>query len=81
MSDISAKPLPHRVKLTSGRKYRWCSCGLSQKQPFCDDAHRRSDKIPVLFSSEEDLIVALCGCKLTTHGPYCDGAHAHKEKG
>ncbi|HEB52716.1 MAG TPA: CDGSH iron-sulfur domain-containing protein [bacterium] len=22
-------------------KYAWCTCGLSQKQPFCDGAHSR----------------------------------------
>lgn len=76
MEVATAKPIPHRTKLKGGRKYRWCMCGLSQRQPFCDEAHRTTDKDALPFSVEEDITVALCGCKLSAQGPYCDGAHA-----
>ena len=28
------------IKLRAGKRYKICSCGLSQKLPFCDNAHR-----------------------------------------
>ena len=31
---------PIKVEVEEGKKYSWCSCGLSQKQPFCDGAHK-----------------------------------------
>ena len=29
-----------KVKLESNQKYSICSCGLSKKLPYCDNAHR-----------------------------------------
>ena len=28
------------IKLKSGKRYKICSCGVSQTLPFCDNAHR-----------------------------------------
>ena len=28
------------IKLKAGKRYKICSCGLSQKLPLCDNAHR-----------------------------------------
>jgi CDGSH-type Zn-finger protein len=28
------------VEVQEGKKYFWCACGLSQKQPFCDGSHK-----------------------------------------
>ena len=28
------------MKLKAGKRYKICSCGLSQTLPFCDNAHR-----------------------------------------
>lgn len=28
------------LKLNRGIKYSFCTCGLSKKLPFCDNAHR-----------------------------------------
>ena len=28
------------IKLKAGKRYKICSCGLSQALPFCDNAHR-----------------------------------------
>ncbi|MAR21806.1 MAG: hypothetical protein CMD25_07725 [Flavobacteriales bacterium] len=28
------------IKLYKGRKYSFCSCGLSKTLPLCDNAHR-----------------------------------------
>ncbi len=57
------------------KNYAWCTCGLSDNQPFCNGAHKGSDFKPQLFSLEEDKKIALCTCKQTSNPPYCDGAH------
>lgn len=28
------------VKLLEGKRYSFCSCGLSKNLPYCDNAHR-----------------------------------------
>lgn len=55
--------------------YHWCSCGHSEKQPFCNGSHKGTDFKPVTFVVEEQKQVALCLCKATGHAPFCDGAH------
>uniref|UniRef100_A0A3P8XZ99 Iron-binding zinc finger CDGSH type domain-containing protein n=1 Tax=Esox lucius TaxID=8010 RepID=A0A3P8XZ99_ESOLU len=74
---IVAAKLPFRVKLTGGRKYAWCACGHSKRQPFCDGTHRTNAPSisPVLFTIEKDCTVMLCACKQTKNAPYCDGTH------
>ena len=29
-----------KIKLKAGKRYKICSCGLSQTLPFCDNTHR-----------------------------------------
>ena len=29
-----------KIKLLPSKKYSFCTCGLSEKLPFCDGAHR-----------------------------------------
>lgn len=57
--------------------YSWCTCGKSEKQPFCDGKHRedmeyRSMKIEIT----EPKTVAWCGCKYSNNKPFCDGSHS-----
>ena len=66
-------PLP--VDLVAGETYAWCSCGESQKQPFCDGAHRGSEFKPVIFKAEETKTKYMCTCKQTANPGFCDGAH------
>ena len=33
------------IKLKKNIKYSICSCGLSKKMPYCDNAHRDYNKI------------------------------------
>lgn len=33
---------PFEVELEPGKKYYWCTCGLSENQPYCDGAHKGS---------------------------------------
>ncbi|KAK5866577.1 hypothetical protein PBY51_020760 [Eleginops maclovinus] len=71
----SKKPL--RVELLGGKRYSWCTCGHSKKQPFCDGAHKFKAQglSPLRFFPEKDTTVWLCCCKYTNNPPYCDGTH------
>ena len=82
-----AKCEPQMVKVIPGKIYAWCTCGLSEKQPFCDGTHKRiepginSDGEPIMpFKSlkiefEEEKEVWFCQCKHTKTPPFCDGTH------
>jgi CDGSH-type Zn-finger protein len=41
MSDkpTIAGKAPIKVSLEAGKKYAFCTCGLSEGQPFCDGKH------------------------------------------
>lgn len=74
---------PMKVEVEAGKKYFWCSCGLSQKQPFCDGAHKAhnnadgSSKMKsVIYEASENKVVYFCGCKHSKKGVLCDGAHS-----
>ncbi|KAL3995832.1 leiomodin [Sarotherodon galilaeus] len=68
---------PFKVELVGGKRYSWCTCGHSRKQPFCDGSHktRAQGLSPLRFVPEKDATVWLCGCKHTSNPPYCDGTH------
>jgi CDGSH-type Zn-finger protein len=57
------------------KNYAWCTCGLSQKQPYCDGAHDGTDMLPLIVKVMPAQTVAWCGCKATSTPPYCDGSH------
>ena len=69
--------IPYEVTLEKGKAYFWCTCGLSQKQPFCDGAHKGSGLglKSQCFKSDTEKKVWLCGCKKTKNPPFCDGSH------
>ncbi|XP_028675863.1 CDGSH iron-sulfur domain-containing protein 3, mitochondrial-like isoform X2 [Erpetoichthys calabaricus] len=73
---IAAKH-PFKVDLEAGKRYSWCACGHSMKQPFCDGTHKKQAPglSPVRFTLDEAKTVWLCGCKRTQNAPYCDGTH------
>jgi len=64
---------PFRVHLEPGKVYRYCTCGRSESQPFCDDEHGDTDPQPIEFSVDVNQSWHLiCGCKYST-SPFCDG--------
>jgi CDGSH-type Zn-finger protein len=71
-----AQTSPYEVNVEAGRKYFWCACGMSSKQPFCDGSHKGSGLSPVAFTPSESETVYLCGCKRTGGRPFCDGTHS-----
>jgi CDGSH-type Zn-finger protein len=60
--------------------YKWCACGLSMTQPFCDDSHLAAGVEPVYVKINEEKIVYWCGCKATRNTPFCDGMEQIKKK-
>lgn len=68
---------PVKVSLEQGKLYSFCTCGYSEKQPFCDGAHREHapDFRSFKFEAEKDGDVWLCQCKQTQGTPFCDGTH------
>jgi CDGSH-type Zn-finger protein len=75
---IVAQPQPVCVTVEAGKTYAWCTCGLSEKQPFCDGKHKQIEGMPykslkVTFDQAGE--VWLCQCKHTKNPPFCDGSH------
>jgi len=82
-----AKGEPQMIKVAPGKIYAWCTCGISEKQPFCDGMHKRIEPIvneagetilpykslKIEFDKEEE--VWFCQCKLTKTPPFCDSTH------
>jgi CDGSH iron-sulfur domain-containing protein 3 len=66
---------PTFLELEPGTYY-WCTCGLSENQPFCNGAHAGSNFAPMPFKVEETKRMALCQCKYSENPPFCDGAHS-----
>lgn len=87
-----AETHPACVQIEAGKTYAWCTCGLSEKQPFCDGTHKRIEPTinelgeavmpyrSLKFQSEKEEEVWLCQCKQTKTPPYCDGSHKHLPK-
>ena len=68
---------PYKVIIEKGKTYFWCSCGLSQKQPFCDGTHKKEGKFKsIKYLAKESKEMYFCGCKMTRHPPFCDRSHS-----
>jgi CDGSH-type Zn-finger protein/mannose-6-phosphate isomerase-like protein (cupin superfamily) len=72
---VMASRKPFLVELQAGRRYAWCACGRSRRQPFCDGSHAGTGIEPVQFVATADREAVLCGCKRTGRAPFCDGSH------
>ncbi len=66
--------LPYIVNETSGKK-AFCSCGLSNKDPYCDGSHKGTRFSPHIIELKKERKVAWCGCKHSKKGAFCDGTH------
>ena len=66
---------PFKIDVEAGKKYYWCSCGLSKTQPFCDGSHKGTGLKSVIFEAEESKTIYFCGCKYSKKGSLCDGSH------
>ncbi len=77
-SDKPTRPKKgsYPVEVEAGKKYFWCSCGRSKKQPFCDGSHAGTDFRPIQLAAEKSETIYFCGCKATKNRPRCDGSHS-----
>ena len=58
-----AQKCPHSCYLEPGKEYKYCTCGLSDKQPFCDDSHIGTPFEPITFIAKSQKFSSICGCK------------------
>jgi len=72
---VIAQKKPVAVELEVGKTYYYCTCGKSDKQPFCNGAHKGGDFAPLAYTASESKTAYLCGCKHTKNAPLCDGTH------
>ncbi len=73
-----AKSEPVGIEVLPSKIYSWCSCGLTQEEPFCDNAHRNIAGLPfksIKVSFDTPQVVWFCQCKRTKTPPFCDGTH------
>lgn len=75
-APIVAQKAPFKVSVEAGKKYFWCACGRSRRQPFCDGSHSGTGLSPVPYEATASKDVFFCGCKATGRQPLCDGSHA-----
>ncbi|HER27036.1 MAG TPA: CDGSH iron-sulfur domain-containing protein [Rhodospirillales bacterium] len=76
MSDpIVAQEFPYVVEVEQGKTYKWCACGRSSTQPFCDFSHQGTDMEPIDYTATETRKISFCGCKQSNKGAVCDGSH------
>ncbi|BFY97435.1 hypothetical protein BsWGS_00475 [Bradybaena similaris] len=77
--------LPLRLVLEANTTYKFCTCGYSKQQPFCDASHKSPHYMstrphhvkyrPISFTVEETKEYWLCMCKQSDNRPFCDGSH------
>ena len=72
---VIAQKSPIAVEVEAGKTYYWCTCGKSDKQPFCNGAHKGSEFAPMAWTAPESKTAYLCACKHTKNAPLCDGSH------
>jgi CDGSH-type Zn-finger protein len=72
---LIARRKPCLETVRAGKKYFWCACGRSAKQPFCDGSHKGWGFVPEEYIAHADGEVLFCACKHTRTQPICDGTH------
>jgi len=69
---------PASIEVEPGKVYSWCSCGLTEKEPFCDSSHKNIEGMPfrsVKVKFDKAQVVMFCQCKQTKTPPFCDDTH------
>ncbi|CAK61951.1 unnamed protein product (macronuclear) [Paramecium tetraurelia] len=68
---------PYNCYLQKGKIYQWCSCGISQSNPWCDGMCNASvtRNRPIKFNVDTSGYYKLCNCKQSANAPFCNGTH------
>lgn len=76
MADPKHGCAPLRVEETPGKK-AYCTCGWSEKLPYCDGAHNRMETgcAPIVLEVEQADTKWICQCHKSAKMPFCDGTH------
>lgn len=72
---VCTQKAPYVIEAEEGKTYYYCTCGLSENQPFCDGKHKGSEFSPQPYTVEKSGNVYFCGCRASKKGALCDGAH------
>ena len=69
--------IPINIFLEQGKIYKWCSCGASWSEPFCDHKchFQLSRNRPIIFNVDKSGYYKLCNCKQSANAPFCNGTH------
>lgn len=73
--DTNFKDTPLKASLKVDTKYAYCTCGKSDKFPYCDGTHREEGGQPIKFTVKGNTDAWLCQCGRSGRKPYCDGSH------
>jgi len=75
---------PIRVEETPGKK-AYCTCGWSERLPYCDGAHNRLNTgckpVKLVLGEQEAGTRWICQCHRTATPPWCDGTHKQLKDG
>ncbi|XP_038046892.1 CDGSH iron-sulfur domain-containing protein 3, mitochondrial-like isoform X1 [Patiria miniata] len=65
--------------LEPGKKMKWCTCGLSKTQPWCDGAHKGTGfkSLKWIVPEKPQSVYSICMCKHTQNPPFCDATHTN----
>lgn len=59
-------------------EYKYCACGRTKNNPFCDGSHREATNIrPIPVTIKFKHEVKWCDCRKSKKLPFCD--HSHRE--
>jgi len=66
--------IPITLFLEQGKVYRWCSCGASWNEPFCDHKchYQMTRNRPIVFNVDKSSYYKLCTCKVSANAPFCN---------
>ena len=72
---VCSQKAPYVMDVEEDKTYYYCTCGKSEKQPFCDGAHKGTNFKAAAWKAEKTGKAYFCGCRVSQKGAICDGAH------
>lgn len=69
--------IPINTYLEQAKVYKWCSCGATWNEPFCDHKchFQLTRNRPIIFNVDKSGYYKLCACKQSANAPFCNGTH------